>query len=331
MSSAPGWNRHAQEFEKQWTRFETVQHEKISAWREQALPENLTEHEPLFYMFSGPDFLYASAFFPDAPTYILCGTEPIGTIPDLTAIPPAELDFALTNLRSSIESSLDWSFFITKHMKSDLAKSRLSGTLPILYIFLARTNCHIESVIPVYLDADGNFTDQTKKTTPGIRIVFSTGGTMATQTLYYFTTDLSDWGIKQGPGFLKFCEQQGRGVSLLKAASYLMHRNSFDTVRAFILHNSDLIVQDESGIPYRFFPTHDWTVQLYGRYSGPINIFKEFPQPDLFKAYAEAKPPQLNFSFGYQWQPSRSSLLVATPRELPPPPQGNVGSAQGND
>ncbi len=329
--STPAWRRHAQEFDKQWARFESTQHAKIVAWREQALPENLTSHEPLFYMFSGPDFLYASAFFPNSPTYILCGTEPVGTIPDLETIPPPELDFALTNLRTSIESSLDWSFFITKNMKTDLARSKLSGTLPILYVFLARTNCRIKSVIPVYLDASGNFTNETKKTTHGIRIVFSTEQTAATQTLYYFTTDLADWAIKQNSGFLKFCQQQGRGVSLLKAASYLMHRNNFDTVRDFILHNSDLILQDESGIPYRLFSVQDWTLQLYGRYSGPINVFKEFPQPDLMKAYAETKPPQLDFSFGYQWQPSRSSLLVATPRELPVPAAENLGSVQGND
>ena len=280
-------------------------------------------------MFSGPDFLYASAFFPNAPVYILCGTEPIGSIPDITAIPPAELEFSLTNLRNSVESSLDWSFFITKNMKADLNRSRLSGTLPILYIFLARTNCHIESVIPVHLDAEGNFTDETKKTTPGVRIVFSSDQGAATQTLYYFTTDLSDWGIKENPGFLKFCEQQGRGISLLKAASYLMHRNSFDTVRAFLLRNSDLILQDDSGIPFRFFPARDWTLQLYGHYGGPINIFKEFPQPDLLKAYADARPPQLDFSFGYQWHPSRSSLLVATPRELPGAAAGQCRRAQG--
>jgi hypothetical protein len=35
----------------------------------------------MFYMFSGPDFLYAQTFFPNADTYILCGIEPIGAIP----------------------------------------------------------------------------------------------------------------------------------------------------------------------------------------------------------------------------------------------------------
>ena len=51
-------------------------------------------------------------------------------------------------------------------MKSDLAGSRLTGTLPILFVFLARTNCAIESVIPVQIDADGNLTEETKEDHP---------------------------------------------------------------------------------------------------------------------------------------------------------------------
>jgi hypothetical protein len=309
----PVWIQHVKEFDKEWAQFENTQHLNIQAWREHALPADVTDHEPLFYMFSGPDFLYASAFFPNAPTYILCGMEPVGPVPDISTLSPAELAAALANLRKTVESSLDWSFFITKKMKTDLAGSRLTGTLPILYVFLARTNCTIESVIPVRLDAAGNFTEETKKTIPGVRIVFSSDES-ATQTLYYFTTDLSDWSVKANPGFLEFCKKQGRGTSLLKAASYLLHRNGFSIVRDFLLQQSDLILQDDSGIPFHDFPPEHWTLQLYGHYAGPIALFKEFPQPDLAKAYAEANPPMLGFSFGYQWHPSRSSLVVATPR-----------------
>ena len=326
----PAWIAHVKEFEHEWAQFDENQHQKIQAWREQALPQYLSDQEPLFYMFSGPDFLYASAFFPNAPTYILCGMEPIGSIPDINTLSSAELNVALTNLRKTVESSLDWSFFITKKMKSDLAGSRLTGTLPILFVFLARTNCAIESVIPVQIDANGNLTEETKKTISGIRIVFSSEGS-ATQTLYYFTTDLSDWSVKTNPGFLKFCEQQGRGTSLLKAASYLMHRNSFTTVRDFLLRNSDLILEDDSGIPFHFFSDDQWTLQLYGRYSGPIPLFKEFPQSDLTKAFTQTNPPMLGFSFGYQWHPSRSSLIVATAKQSPDHLLEAPGTGTGDD
>lgn len=68
----------------------------------------------MFYMFSGPDFLYANAFFPYARTYILCGIEPVGALPDVARIDRQVLPFALANLRKSLESVLSFSFFITK-------------------------------------------------------------------------------------------------------------------------------------------------------------------------------------------------------------------------
>jgi hypothetical protein len=45
---------------------------------------------------------------------------------------------------------------------------------------------------------------------------------------------------------------------------------------------------------------------------GPINVFKQYWQPELANAYARVFPAPLSFSFGYQWQPNRSDLLIAT-------------------
>jgi hypothetical protein len=307
------WIRHAEEFNREWEHFDKVQAVKIREWAPSALGEIYSSERPLFYMFSGPDFLYANAFFANAGTYILCGTEPVGAVPEVDAMEPGKLALALTNLRKTLESSLSWSFFITKHMKADLKQTQVSGTLPILYVFLARSGCTIDSVTPVKLDESGNFAEQSKKSTSGVKIVFNRGGDR-TQTLYYFTTDLSDWSVETNPGFLKFCQQQGRGASLLKAASYLMHRNHFTQVRDFLLRNSDLILEDDSGIPYRFFEPDRWSIRHYGRHLGPIATFKEYPQPDLARAFAAAQPTPLDFSFGYQWHPSRSSLIVAIPK-----------------
>ncbi len=315
-TSDPAWIRHAAEFDKEWERFDTTQRAHIEEWAEEALGQNFESSQPLFYMFSGPDFLYANAFFPNAATYILCGTEPVGSIPDLETMAPRILDPALSNLRRTLESSLNWSFFITKHMKTDLKQTQLSGTLPILYVFLARSGCTVDTVAPVTLDEEGNFVEAAKKSTTGVKIEFI-GKNGQKQTLYYFTTDLADWSVQTNPGFMKFCQQQGRGASLLKAASYLLHGNHFVQVRDFLLGSSNVILEDDSGIPFRFFEPSHWMVQQYGHYVGPIAMFKKFPQTDLSKAFVGSKPPPIDFSFGYQWRPSRSSLLVATPR-VPP-------------
>lgn len=307
------WAAHATDLDRAWTRLEKQQLSKIRAWAPTALGAAYEDTGPMFYMFSGPDFLYANAFFPNASTYILCGIEPVGPIPDIDKIPRHLLPSALANLRKSLDSVLSWSFFITKNMKVDLRQMQLSGTLPVLYVFLARAGCTIDSVTPVALDRTGAFVPEAKGTTPGVKIVF-TNSAGREQTLYYFTSDLADWAIKAVPNFGKFCEQQGNGVTLLKAASYLMHSNNFSMVRGFLLAHSKVILQDDSGIPLRFFDRVKWNLRLYGRYHGPINRFKEHPQPDLVKEDAEAKSAPLEFSFGYQWQPSRSSLMVATPK-----------------
>ena len=72
------------------------------------------------------------------------------------------------------------------------------------------------------------------------------------RTLYYFSTDLSNSGVRAS-GFLKFCATLAPGNSLLKSASYLLHSGNFSTVRDFILTNSATIIQDDSGIPLAYY------------------------------------------------------------------------------
>jgi hypothetical protein len=315
----PAWAEHATDFDRAWTRLEQLQLAKIRTWAPQFLGDAYQDQGPMFYMFSGPDFLYANAFFPNASTYILCGIEPIGPIPNIEAIPRGALPSSLATLRKSLDSLLSWSFFITKDMKLDLTQTQLSGTLPLLYVFIARAGYSIDSVSLVALDRSGNFISSGKASAPGVKIVFSAPD-RPPQTLYYFASDLGNDGIRSNPGFLKFCQQQGSAVSFLKAASYLMHEESFSEVRAFLLARSKVILEDDSGIPRRFFDDRKWNIRYCGHYTGPIELFAKYPQSDLAQAFATTAPAPLPFGFGYQWQPSRASLMIATP-------QGNILTA----
>lgn len=311
--NVPGWTSHATELDRAWKQVEERQLARIRAWAPQALGPAYEENGPMFYMFSGPDFLYANEFFPNASTYILCGVEPVGPVPEIEKIPRPALVSSLANLRKSLDAVLSFSFFITKNMKVDLKQTQLSGTLPILYVFLARAGCTIDSVESVALGRDGNFAPEGKGTTPGVRIRF-TGRNGREQTLYYFMTDLANWAIKVNPNFMNFCEQQGKGASLLKAASYLMHSDNFSQVRDFLLTHSNVILQEDSGIPYRYFAKEKWDIRFHGRYIGPINRFLKHGQLDLARDANASHPAPLPFSFGYQWKPSQSALLVATPK-----------------
>ena len=313
-ATGSAWAAHSSAMDEGWKRFRERQLPGIAQWAPQFLDGAYLAQGPMFHFFSGPDFLYAHALFPRASTYILCGVEQIGPMPDLNAISPEVLPSALANLRKSMESSLNWSFFITKNMKVDLNQQQLSGVLPILYVFLARSECTIESTIPVSLNRAGELVDAGKGETAGIRIVFTSPGASSTQTLYYFCSDLSDDGIKAHPGFMKFVEKQGDGVSLLKAASYLIHEGGFTRARDFLLQHSTTLVQDDSGIPFRFFDPNKWDIYFCGQYIAPIDTFKQHYQPDLAQAFVSNPHEALPFGFGYQWQPSRSSLIIAKRR-----------------
>lgn len=295
-STEPSWIAHAKDFNRAWDRLDKEQLAKVRAWAPQALGPSHKDTGTMFYMFSGPDFLYANAFFPEASTYILCGIEAVGVVPDIDKIPCDVLPSALATLRKSLDSVLNLSYFITKYMGADFSQTQLNGTLPILYVFLARAGYTIDSVTPVALDHDGNFVPTGKETTPGVKIVFS-GASGREQTVYYFSSDLADTAIKTNPGFSKFCERQGQGLTMLKAACYFMRYPKFNTVRDFLLAHSKIILQDDAGIPFPAIDPAKWDIHLYPR------------------ADSESKPAsRLEFSFGYQCLQSLCQLMVATPK-----------------
>jgi len=72
------WQRHAKWYDSNWDTLEKRQLSKVRAWSERHLQNR---QDTLYYMFSGPDFLYADAFFPQASNYLLSGLEPVGAIP----------------------------------------------------------------------------------------------------------------------------------------------------------------------------------------------------------------------------------------------------------
>ena len=274
----------------------------------------------MLYMFSGPDFLYATSFFPNASTYVLSGLEPIGSIPQLIALDRATLDGTLQNLESSLSSFLNFSFFRTKNMKTQLNVGPVYGTLPILYVFLARTGKSIHAVSFVSLDEEGNIEAPHKSgstsvikeanhgaikrgahnVTKGVKIVYS-DGTHSNQTLYYFSTDLSDYGVRRS-GFLAFCNKLGTADSFIKSASYLLFRRGFTTVRGFLLDHSATILQDDSGIPLAYFEPKKWRLQPFGRYVGPISRFARYDQPMMAHLFRDGNSISLDFGIGYRWR-----------------------------
>ena len=294
------WQQHASTFDSTFERVEKSQLARIRAWSS----SNLTSARPtMFYMFSGPDFLYANAFYPKATTYVLSGLEPVGTVPDLTTL-RGSVAVELAKLRGSVSPLLSHSFFITQRMKSDLRAGRVNGTLPILYVFLARSGYAVRDVTLVRLDNEGKEQPDVGpapgSAARGVKIVFA-GSDGAARTLYYFSTNLADDGVKSS-GFLQFCATLAPGDSFVKSASYLLHLGSFSKVRDFLLANSAAMVQDDSGIPLGFYDPKAWELHPFGRYLGPIGLFAGRYQPKYAELFRKSRP--IDFGIGYRWRPS---------------------------
>ena len=308
----PAWQLHRNQFDAAFRSAEQRQLSKMRAWS----AANMTAQQGvLFYMFSGPDFLHANAFFPDAGTYVLAALEPTGAIPDLEAMPRGAVSGMLGHLRGTLRSSLAFTFFITREMREELGVTSLRGTLPILYVYLARSGKTIREVALVHLDRHGNVLpgDSPRSGARGARIVFA-GESGRDQTLYYFTTNLANDGFRRS-GFAAFCESLGIGDSFLKSASYLPHQSGFSQVRDFLLERSATILQDDSGIPLARFDAGRWAFRTYGRNVTPIDVFPEYHQPRLKELHARGPDHRLDFGFGYRHRPHESSLFVATARD----------------
>jgi hypothetical protein len=305
LTKDPAWQHHARSFDAAFAQLEQRQLSRIRSWAE----TNLAAPKPtMFYMFSGPDFLYADAFYPHATTYVLSALEPPGSVPDLTRLPRGSVDTALYNIEHSLGTILSFSFFITKHMKVDLHVGQVSGALPILYVFLVRSGKTIRDVTPITLDESGMVLESAGASgARGVRIAF-VGRDGIEKTLYYFSTDLSNSGVRSS-GFLKFCATLAPGNSLIKSASYLLHSGNFSTVRDFILVNSATIIQDDSGIPLAYYNSKNWRFFPFGHYAGPISEFPGRYQQSYAELFRRAQP--MDFGIGYRWRSYESNLLLS--------------------
>ncbi|MCJ8279538.1 MAG: hypothetical protein MJK14_06300, partial [Rivularia sp. ALOHA_DT_140] len=216
---------------------------------------------------------------------------------------------ALSKARSSLSEILQFSFFRTNDMKVDLRKQ---GVLPILYVFMARTNNRILDLQYVGLDQNAKIKQFEKGMVPGVRIAFVPQGESEPRNLYYFSTDLSNDGLIKHPELTQFVSQLDKPVTYLKAASYLMYNSSFSAIRDTILATSSHILQDDSGMPLKSFNTAQWDLEFYGNYTRPIGLFSNRYQSDLRRVYTSNNDIQpLDFGIGYKFGVNQSNLMLA--------------------
>lgn len=310
---SPEWSQYKDWIGDRWGYLQRVRLNAMKTWSVTALAPLQGHSSTVFYPFSGADFLYVNTFFPNSKYLVMAGLEPVGTMPDLTALQKqGRLGAYLQDVRASLSTILAASFFKTKDMKSDFNNQLVDGLIPDIAVFLAHGGYTIDSLQYVSLGKDGTVRVHAAAGADGVQIVYFKGDRSDLRYLVYFKTDLGNDGVKANPGFVSLMHRLSPGVTYLKAASYLLHEDYFTSIRDAILDNSAGVLEDDSGIPLRAFKPAEWNVNIYGNYVGPITLFKQYAQPDLTKFYAANPPVPLTFGSGYQYVAANSSLLVAT-------------------
>lgn len=305
------WQTHAAQMDKMFAHYEATRQNPIMRWQASELGD--IRSNVVFYPFGGPDFAFANSFFPSANRYILAGLEAPNMVPDPDALSGDQTAAGLSNLRTSLNSIIYNSFFITKNMSADLNQTRVNGTMPLVLVFLARTGHRIQSVELVDLTPSGALASRSGSGggAPGYHIV-ARGPHGGSKDIYYFKEDLSNGTVNSDPRLLRFVANQGTPVTYLKSASYLMHNSGFSAIREGILNQSSAVVTDPSGIPFRSFRPDSWNVRLYGSYTGDIAIFSGNYQSDLRSAYSNGKHRVGSMPFGVGYK--QTTLIVAKKR-----------------
>jgi hypothetical protein len=317
FTETEAWKEHSKWMTSQWAqvrgRLGTME-----SWREQEVKIANSRTKTLVYPFSGPDFINAYALFPDHARYIFYSLERPGALPDMESVTPTQFVKLLTDVRGAFRDIFERNYFITSYMTKQLTTPWVRGTVPVMATMMALMNRRIVRIEPLDLfpeltRAYDTLDDKRPRVLlRGVRIDFANPAVPGIQQLYYFGLDATDKALEYYPDFLAWVSQYRGSTILIKSASYLLHDGQFSKTRAALLEQADVVVQDDTGIPYRFLSQAPWHVKLFGKYHKPIRPMEYAYQKDLEAAFkTNTDQADLPFPFGYHWRGKQSALIVA--------------------
>ncbi len=309
------WRSYSQQANVTWSSFFS-KNEAARTWGDNELAEVRTSCNTLIYPFSGPDALFPEIFFPQTKEVFMIGLEPVGSIPSFKNVEDnTQLDTIFEKYKRAINEVIKFSFFMTKKMKIELTNQDIDGTTPIIMLFLVREGKELLKVEPIIIGKDGevvvknNFNEIKSSKNKGVRIFYNNPGSKEVRQITYISTNLADGTLTVNSELLAFFDNmKGNVCSYVKSASYLMHKDAFSTIRNTLLTKSKFHLQDDSGIPYKYFDKKIWDIKLHGTYEKPIKLFANSAEADLAKAYKDSTIKKLNFRIGYA---GKSNLLFA--------------------
>lgn len=306
-------DHHCQRLARLNERYQKRWLQPIMTFLDELTPEGLPDR--VIYPFGGEDLVSALAAFPEASEISIISLEKGGDPRGLERLGDEELAENLERSREHLKFLMDVAFHRTEDlekMAEDLLPEQLVGAMwalavhgrePVtLRFFQVQDDGRLEYVTDDFDDFEITFRRP--------------GGPL--QTYRHMATDLSNGGLKRAPGVVAYVEQRAPFVSVVKAASFLLWKSYFSTIRDLLLDHAVFIVSDATAPLPKHARAKGFEQIPYGTFGGPEQAFEgseiEASEPfiELWDAKGRGTVP---VRWGYLDTKRKKHLLVS--RKLP--------------
>jgi len=301
-------------------------------WLQKLKPSGLPT--TLVYPFGGGDLISALTTYPEATDITTMSLEHAGDPRRIHHVDAKELKASLALIRSTSSGLL-----VANDSKTENLMKGQRGDIPgQLSFFLIALAVHgYEPVRLRYIKAqpDGTVKGMTQAdldalesknaqllhsgwTSPDFSEAFSdmeltfvkAGGDPAKETKVHrhFGENLDDDHFGKDEPMKKYLESKGRVVAMTKAASYLLWRDNFSTIRDYLIAHMEFMLSDSTGIPPHYLVDKGFEQKAYGKFAESFLGANPKWNDDFRKLWSKAEP--LPFRYGYVDKKLQSHLLV---------------------
>ncbi len=294
------------------------------------------------YPFGGGDLISALTTYPEATDITTMSLEHAGDPRRIDTVTAKELTASLALIRSTSSGLLVANDSKTENLMKG-QRGELPGQLSFFLIGLAVHGFEPVSLKYVKPNSDGSLRYLTaadlqateEKTAKllhkswvspdfseafdNLELVFvKKGEDPKTQARVHrhFAQNLADTNFGQDEGMKNYLEKKGRIVAMTKAASYLLWRDHFSTIRNFLLNHMEFMVSDSTGIPPVFATKAGFEQQAYGKFAESFLGANPQYNEDFRKLWKTAKP--LAFRYGYLDKNLSMHMLVTFKKPAEP-------------
>lgn len=132
----------------------------------------------------------------------------------------------------------------------------------------------------------------------------------------HFAQNLDDEHFGKDEGMKKYLAARKPIVAMTKAASYLLWRDAFSTIRTYLLEHMVFMVSDSTGIPPVFATKAGFVQEPYGKFAESFLGANADYNKDFVKLWKSAKP--LTFRYGYLDKNLSMHMLITKKSDAKP-------------